>query len=304
MTTLLKPTTAAEPWNWPRLAERGGDNFAPNPSRPDWSPQAISRFFGWMGTNPHHQDVYFSLQVGVAVLRFLEMAGVLNGKVIDYGCGPGYLLNLLSEKEIDLYGADFSAEAVEIVNRRLAGRRRWNGVQLIRTMPSPELPKSNFDLVTCIETIEHLPDEPLEATLAQLRRIVKPGGYALLTTPCAENLERGMGYCPFCEAEFHAWQHVRSFTPESLRKILEERGWEVTFCESLTLWRFMPRPWPGKWDFNLRYAMGSWHRIWAAIKDRLAPRPFPNQRLLKVLSRPGPHLIALARKRDGSAAGA
>jgi 2-polyprenyl-3-methyl-5-hydroxy-6-metoxy-1,4-benzoquinol methylase len=303
MTTLLQRATAT-PKTWPEISKRGSDNFAPNPYRPDWTPQTIARFFAWMGTNPHLQDVYFSRQVGGALVRFLEMAGVLKGKVIDYGCGPGYLLNLLTEKDIELHAADFSAEAVELVNRRLAGRPRWQGVKLIRKMPSPELPDSTFDLATCIETIEHLPDEPLEATLSQLRRIVKVGGHVLLTTPCAENLDNSMGYCPFCEAEYHAWQHVRSFTPQTLRKILEDRGWEVTFCDSLTLWRFLPRPWPGKWDFSLRYAMGSWHRISATVKDRIAPRLFPNQRLLKVLSRPGPHLVALARKRDGSAVGA
>lgn len=290
--------TQAEPWMKPRTSERGGDNYIPDPFRPDWTPQTIARFFAWLGTNPHKKDIYFSLQVGTALVRFLEMADVLKGHVIDYGCGPGYLLDLLTEKNIELHGADFSAEAVQIVNSRLAGRPRWNGVKLIRQMPSPELPESTFDLATCIETIEHLPDEPLEATLSQLRRIVKPGGHLLLTTPCDENLEKSMAYCPFCEAEFHAWQHVRSFTPQSLRARLEERGWEVRFCDSLTLFRFMPRPWPGRWDFNLRYAMGSWQRFSATVRDRLFPRAFPNGRLLKVLSRSGPHLVALARKKD------
>jgi 2-polyprenyl-3-methyl-5-hydroxy-6-metoxy-1,4-benzoquinol methylase len=159
-----------------------------------------------------------------------------------------------------------------------------------------------FDLATCVETIEHLPDEPLETTLSQLRRIVKVGGHVLLTTPCDENLEKGMGYCPFCEAEFHAWQHVRKFTPASLRKMLEKRGWEVTFCESVTLYRFMKRPWPGKWDFNLRYAMGSWQRFSATVRDRILPRAFPNGSLLKLLSRPGPHLVALGRKLDDTTA--
>jgi SAM-dependent methyltransferase len=298
-------STSSDPYRIDEpAAERAGDNFAPNPFRPDWTPQTIARFFAWLGTNPHKQDVYFSLQVGPALVRFLEMAGVLSGRMIDYGCGPGYLLNLLSNKNIDLHGADFSAEAVDIVNRQLAGKPRWHGVRLIRSMPSPELPESAFDLATCIETIEHLPDEPLNATLAQLRRIVKVGGYLLLTTPSNEDLEKGMGYCPFCEAEFHAWQHVRRFTPQSLRTMLEARGWEVTFCDSLTLWRLMPRPWPGKWDFNLRYAMGSWHRFSATVRDRLRPRPFPHGRLMNVLKRPGPHLIALARKlpADNSAA--
>ena len=294
---LTMPTsTGAPPWMREIPLERAGENFAPNPFRPDWTPQTIARFFAWMGTNPHKQDVYFSLQVGEALVRFLDMAGVLKGKVIDYGCGPGYLLNLLIEKNVQLYGADFSAEAVDIVNRRFQGRPAWNGVKLIRSMPSPELPSDTFDLATCVETIEHLPVEPLEETLTQLRRIVKPGGYLFLTTPGNENLDKGMGYCPFCEAEFHAWQHVRTFTPDSLRRILVDRGWEVTFCDSLTLWRFMHRPWPGKWDFNLRYAMGSWHRLRATIADRLWPRPFPDGRMLKVLTRPGPHLIALARK--------
>jgi SAM-dependent methyltransferase len=285
-----------------RVADRGGENFACNSFRPDWSPQTIARFFAWLGTNPHTKDIYFSQKLGPALVRFLEMAGVLRGRMIDYGCGPGHLLDRLIEKDIELYAADFSAEAVDLVNRRLQDRPRWHAVQLIRSMPTPELPDSFFDLATCIETIEHLPDEPLDATLSQLRRIVKVGGHVLFTTPGSENLEAAMTYCPFCEAEFHAWQHVRRFTPASLRQMLEARGWEVIYCDSIVLWRFLRRPWPGKWDFNLRYAMGSWHRIRSATLDRLLPRPFPNQRLLKVLTRPGPNLIALARKRDDAEA--
>ena len=301
----MSTRSSAESWKIDRTtkstAERGGDNYAPNPFRPEWTEPTIARFFARMGTNPYMKDVYFSLQVGKALVRFLDLARVIKGRVIDYGCGPGHLLDLLAEKNVELHGADFSTEAVDIVNQRFAGKSGWNGVKLIRSMPSPELPDATFDLATCVETIEHLPDEPLEATFTQLRRIIKPGGYLFLTTPGSENLEKAMGYCPFCEAEFHSWQHVRSFTPQSLRKILEDRGWEVMFCDSLTLWRFMPRPWPGKWDFNLRYAMGSWHRIRAMVKDRLLPRPFPHNRLLKVLTRPGPHLIVLARKLDAPA---
>ncbi len=273
-----------------------GEDFSPNPFRPDWTPEAISRFFGRMGTNPHAKQVYFSLQAGPALVRFLELAGVIKGRVIDYGCGPGHLLDLLSRKDIDLHAADFSAESTAIVSDRMAGRPRWHGVQLIRSMPSPELPDSAFDLATCVETIEHLADEPLNATLDQLKRIVKPGGTLFLTTPASENLEAAMTYCPFCEAEYHAWQHVRSFTPASARKLLEDLGWEVVYCESVILWRFMPRPWPGRWHINLRYLMGSWNRLRATLLDRLRPRAFPNSRLLQVLSRPGPNLLILARK--------
>jgi SAM-dependent methyltransferase len=275
---------------------RGSDNFAPNPFRPDWTPETISRFFAWLGTNPRKQDVYFSKQVGFAIVRLLDMAGVLRGKVIDYGCGPGYLLDYLIDQPIQLHAADFSAEAIERVSARFAGRGNWHGAQLIRSLPSRELDDDCFDLAICLETIEHLPDAPLNATLDQLHRIVRPGGFALLTTPCEEDLEAGMTYCPFCEAEYHAWQHARRFTPASLSAMLEERGWEIRFCKGLTLWRFMPRPWPGVWDFNLRYAMGSWHRFRAQMLDRLWPRPFPHGRMLDVLTRPGPHLVTLVQK--------
>jgi 2-polyprenyl-3-methyl-5-hydroxy-6-metoxy-1,4-benzoquinol methylase len=278
--------------------ERGGQNYMPNPVRPDWSAPAVARYFGWVGTNPHKQDGYFSLQVGPAIARFLELAGVLKGRVVDYGCGPGYLADRLVHKNIQLHAADFSAEAVDIVNLRLAGQPNWHGARLIRSLPCAQLEDSHFDLAMCIEAIEHLSDEYLESTFTELKRIVKPGGYAFLTTPNAEDLEKGMSYCPFCESEFHAAQHVRKFTEQSLRQTLEERGWEVTFCQGIHLWRFMQRPWPGRWDFNLRYAVGSWNRFFAAAKDRILPRPFPSGKLFQILCSPGPHLVALARKKN------
>jgi hypothetical protein len=45
-----------------------------------------------------------------------------------------------------------------------------------------------------------------------------------VTTPNNEDLELGMAYCPVSNTLFHRWQHVRSFTGESLSCLLSRHG--------------------------------------------------------------------------------
>lgn len=294
MTTSLFTDTPT-PFLSPRIEIGASElKLTRSPSRPEWSPQAIARFFGWLSKNK--PDVYFSKQVGGSLVRFLEMADVLHGKVIDYGCGPGYLLEFMTNKGLELSGADFSPDAVRSTNARLDGKIGWLGATLIESLPSAELGESAFDLAACIETLEHLDDDALEQTLKQLSRIVKPDGHIMLTTPASEDLAKATGYCAFCDSEFHSWQHVRSFSPQSLKTLVENNGWEVTFCQSISLFRLLPRPWPGKWNVTLRYLVGSLQRFRAKLLDCIFPRPWITSRQMKLLCVPGPHLVLLARK--------
>jgi SAM-dependent methyltransferase len=71
------------------------------------------------------------------------------------------------------------------------------------------------------EVIEHLDDLTLAATMDELRRVLKPGGYFMGTSPDNEDVVAKTMTCPRCGERFHRVGHVRSFTRQSLSKFLQ-----------------------------------------------------------------------------------
>jgi 2-polyprenyl-3-methyl-5-hydroxy-6-metoxy-1,4-benzoquinol methylase len=262
----------------------------------DWKPEHVSRLWTYWNSKPHLVGENFSYQVGTGIVNFLESTGRLRGKVLDYGCGLGYLLHHLLERGLECSAAEFSPESVELVNRKFADVPNWKGATLVSGFPAP-FSAAEFDVITCTETLEHLSDELLTAVVAEMHRLLKPSGIVLFTTPHDEDLEQDMTYCPFCEAEYHKVQHQRSFTPDSMRSLLEAHGFRTLFCRNIDFREFQQavvRPPLAEMSWRLL-------RTWLARRkdmflDRVAPRPFPAGHDFTRRATPGPHLCAVVTR--------
>ena len=121
--------------------------------------------------------------------------------------------------------ADVSAVALERARRRLDARKA-DLLEIEPDAPLP-LPDSEFDLVLCAETLEHVRD--VQLLLSETRRVLKPRGLLAVTTPAHGRrtalaaLGRGL------EAVFDPLSpHLRFFTRRSLLRLLEGMGFEVT----------------------------------------------------------------------------
>ncbi len=77
-----------------------------------------------------------------------------------------------------------------------------------------------FDSIIATEVIEHLNDEQLTKTIKLIKNSLSDNGIAIFTTPNKEDLSKSMIYCPEADCVFHRWQHVRSWSEESLKKYL------------------------------------------------------------------------------------
>jgi SAM-dependent methyltransferase len=76
-------------------------------------------------------------------------------------------------------------------------------------------PEHTFDLITCLDVIEHTPDDRL--TLSELRRVSRPGGWLLVTVPAYQAL--------WSEHDV-ANHHYRRYNRRSLRAAATAAGWD------------------------------------------------------------------------------
>lgn len=261
----------------------------------DWQTEHIERIWDYYGSRQHSLSEYFSFQVGPGVVQFLKASGRLNGRVLDYGCGPGFLLEHLLNQQVDCWGADTSEQAVDTVAKKFKGRSNWHGVDLLQGLPT-HYNDSRFDVVTCIETLEHLPDGALESVIDEIYRLVAPGGVALFTTPYAEDLSSNVCYCPFCESEFHRVQHMRNFDVTTMTKLLESRGFRTIYCTDLNFASFQENTIPSLGDLSPRSAIRVIKSAVHRFMDRVAPKAFPHARAFRERLIPGGHLAALVTR--------
>ncbi len=122
-------------------------------------------------------------RVAEQIADILERGGrplATHQRILDFGCGPGRVISSIKDMHpgAELFGSDIDGEAIGWARANLAdvGDFRVNG-------PNPPLPFADetFDLVYSISIFTHLPEEMQHGMLAELRRILKPGG-VLLTT--------------------------------------------------------------------------------------------------------------------------
>lgn len=94
----------------------------------------------------------------------VELAG---GKALDLGCRDGYWSEKLKEQGYDVVAVDIEPHYANALRVDANERLPFND--------------DEFDLVWCAEVIEHLTDP--EFTIRECKRVLKPGGVLLLTTP-------------------------------------------------------------------------------------------------------------------------
>jgi SAM-dependent methyltransferase len=142
------------------------------------------------------------------------------GHALDLGCGDGRLTAELDAAE--LVAADVSPAALERAGRRLANAR------LRELEPDAPLPfgDGEFELVLCAETLEHVRD--VQLLLSEVRRVLRPGGTLALTTPAHGRADGLAILASGFERRFDPLSpHLRFLTARSLRRLLEELGFEV-----------------------------------------------------------------------------
>ena len=168
---------------------------------------------------------------GVALARLLDLKNVRNW--LDIGTGYGFLLKWLKEK----WG--IAAQGIELSAQEAGYAREKLGLEVhCRLLSQSTLPKAGFDVVSCFEVIEHIP-EP-KAFVKEMAEYMKPGGSLVVMTDNFEsNVVRKL------KGSFPKWiphTHISHFGPKSLRDCLNSvPGLELEKEASYTPWDLVGR---------------------------------------------------------------
>jgi 2-polyprenyl-6-hydroxyphenyl methylase/3-demethylubiquinone-9 3-methyltransferase len=146
----------------------------------------------------------------------------LEGKsALDVGCGAGLLAEPLARLGANVIGIDAAPEVIAVARQHAAAR----GLDIDYRVSAIEALEGEFDLITCMEVVEHVADPP--AFLAALARRLAPDGLLILSTPNSTGwsklmmitLGEGLGQIPRGTHDFDKF-----ISPERMKVLLAGAG--------------------------------------------------------------------------------
>lgn len=114
-------------------------------------------------------------------LAWIDGIAKLSGKtMLDVGCGGGILAETAARKGAIVTGIDLSERALKVAQLHLLESRLPVHYELISPEAYAQAHPGAFDVVTCMEMLEHVPDPG--RTVAACAQLLKPGGQAFFST--------------------------------------------------------------------------------------------------------------------------
>lgn len=92
-----------------------------------------------------------------------------------------------------------------------------------------------FDTIFATEVMEHLSNDILDNGLKEIKRILKIGGFLIITVPYKEDARQNTVICPKCGEKFHRWGHLQFFDEIKIKSALESKGFKIVKIEALPL---------------------------------------------------------------------
>ncbi len=188
-----------------------------------------------------------------------RLAGGLEGKrVLDVGCGGGILAEAMAAKGATVTGIDLAEKALKVAMlHRLETSSPVEYRLVAAEAIAAEMPGA-FDVVTCMEMLEHVPDPA--STVQAVARLAKPGGLVVCSTI---NRNPKSFLFAIVGAEYvlrmlprGTHEYARFITPSELARYSREAGLEVADLTGMTYNPFTQRYALGR-DVDVNYLMAA-----------------------------------------------
>lgn len=135
---------------------------------------------------------------------------VENLRVLDAGCGTGYGSFILSQTASNVVGVDISDETITWCQEQYGAPKNLSFIQA--SLEKLPFANAEFDCIINLEVIEHVDEEVQNAFLKEAKRVLKPSGFLIISTPNKTMYTDKSGY--------HNPFHIHEFYPEEFRAFL------------------------------------------------------------------------------------
>ena len=160
---------------------------------------------------------------------------VPGGRLLDVGCGGGKYLLAMQRIGWQPQGVEFNEQAVATC--------RQSGLDVFQgELADAGLPDASFDLVTARHVIEHIADPA--AFVAEIARVLKPGGMMVIKTPNAQALGRRWFGVDWYANDVP--RHLILFSPANLRLLAENQGLRADITRTFST----PKIVLNSWDYR------------------------------------------------------
>lgn len=160
------------------------------------------------------------------VTRIIEIERYKHGgRMLDVGCSTGIFLNLVnkfSKYKWDLYGIDINKKSLYYAKRETSAKLYCSTIQNINFQ------NEYFDCITCFDILEH--DKLFVSTIKRIYQLLKKNGLLVIQSPNYRSV-----MAKLTGNNWDWWSvpdHVIHFCPSTLRKVLEENGFNIIYIHT------------------------------------------------------------------------
>jgi 2-polyprenyl-6-hydroxyphenyl methylase/3-demethylubiquinone-9 3-methyltransferase len=109
-----------------------------------------------------------------------RLAGLAGKNVLDVGCGGGLLAEGMAALQANVTGIDLADKSLQVAKLHLLESGRQVNYRKIAVEALAEEQPEQFDIVTCLEMLEHVPDP--QSIIHACTKLAKPGGWVFFST--------------------------------------------------------------------------------------------------------------------------
>jgi SAM-dependent methyltransferase len=155
---------------------------------------SFERYFARSWTHIFYRWKFQRIMIGETVSALLSHPGPKAPVVLEIGCGLGHGIFEAQSAcdgigDVRWYGLDLDGGAIStasVFSRFRELERRMPSVRFLTAdLNAVPFGDATVDVVLCAEVLEHMADP--QAAIAEMARILKPGGHAVITTPNPQN---------------------------------------------------------------------------------------------------------------------
>jgi len=160
-----------------------------------------------------------------------DLSALKPGKILEIGCGSCRNLLPFAKQGFQCYGIDFSKNMLKYAREYC---KKYNFNVILKKARAEKLPFSDnsFDYILSIATLHHLNRKEQELAVAEMTRVLKKNGIALVAVwnKFPMSLLVKEKYITWSVKGKVHWRYYYMFTPLELKRLLKKHGFEIIMC--------------------------------------------------------------------------